>query len=304
MKKILFTIACVYAFISILPAQVQVDNGQETQTEQSLLWEISGKGLEQVSYLYGTIHMIGKEDYFLTEATEKAFGQSKRVAFEIDMEDMMDFSKLMPLMMKAFMTGDTTLSDLLSEEDYAIVKEHFDAIGLPMMFVERIKPMFLSMMGQGDIMSMDMSGEEASVMSYEMEFMKMAQEKGLPIDGLETAEFQMSMIADSIPYDAQARMLVESIQAEQSADDQFSEMVDMYKRQDIEAMQALMEEEEGIGEYGDLLLVQRNRNWIPVMADMMKEQPTFFAVGAGHLGGAEGVVALLRAEGYTLKALK
>ena len=99
-------------------------------------------------------------------------------------------------------------------------------------------------------------------------------------------------------------MLVESIKVEDKSADQFDEMVKLYKAQDIEAMQSMMDAEESLSEYGDLLLVQRNHNWIPVMAGMMAEQPTFFAVGAGHLGGEEGVVALLREAGYTLRPLK
>jgi uncharacterized protein len=37
---------------------------------------------------------------------------------------------------------------------------------------------------------------------------------------------------------------------------------------------------------------------------MMTEKQTFFAVGAGHLGGEKGVVSLLIKEGYKLKPLK
>ena len=59
-----------------------------------------------------------------------------------------------------------------------------------------------------------------------------------------------------------------------------------------------------MGEYEDVLLGKRNRNWIPIMARLMNEQPTFFAVGAGHLGGKGGVIALLRAEGYVVEAVK
>lgn len=298
MKKV------IWLFISILASStIWAQEAANATLENALLWEITGNDLTTPSYLYGTIHMIGKEDYFLTDATKKAFEQSKRVAFEIDMEDMMDFTKIMPLMMKAFMPDGVTLSSLLTEEEYKMVKDHFDSIGLPLFMVERIKPMFLSMMAQGDMLSMDPESDSGDIVSYEMEFMSMAQEKGKPIDGLETAEFQMSMISDSIPYDVQAKMLVESIQLEDTNADQFDEMVELYKNQDIEAMQSLMDEEEGIGEYGDLLLVSRNQNWIPIMAKMMKEQATFFAVGAGHLGGKKGVVTLLREEGYTLKPM-
>ncbi len=273
-------------------------------SEKALLWKISGKGLEAPSYLYGTIHMIGRDDYFLTAPAKEAFESVKHVAFEIDMEDMTDMSKMMPLMMKAFMTGDTTLSDLLTESEYAQVSAHFEKIGLPMMFVNRIKPMFLSVLGGGeDMMSFDPNAE-SSMVSYEMEFMKMAKEREMEIEGLETAEYQMSMF-DSIPYSVQAEMLMEAINSgTEGSQDQFAKMVEMYKDQDIYAMQSMMDEEGGIAGYEDLLLVQRNRNWIPVMSKMMAQRPTFFAVGAGHLGGEEGVIALLREAGFTVEAVQ
>ena len=114
----------------------------------------------------------------------------------------------------------------------------------------------------------------------------------------------MSMF-DSIPYDAQAKMLVESIKSNQSGDDQFKEMVEMYKNQDIYRMQSMLkDEDEGIADYEDLLLAGRNRNWIPIMAEMMTQRPTFFAVGAGHLGGEAGVIALLRQKGYEVRPVK
>ena len=46
-------------------------------------------------------------------------------------------------------------------------------------------------------------------------------------------------------------------------------------------LDVIMMQEAGIGDYEDVLLINRNRNWIPVMQGMMKEKPTFFAVGAG-----------------------
>lgn len=300
MQKIIYSL-----FLAILAAAAWAQPASArfapTAEENSLLWEISGKGIGEPSFLFGTIHMIGREDYFLTDATKASYEKAKRITFEIDMEEMMDFSKLFPLLMKSFMANDTTLEDLLSPEDYELVSEHFEGIGLPMIFLNRIKPMFLSALGEGDMMSVDGSGD---VVSYEMELMSLAQKDKKPIDGLETAEFQMSVF-DSIPYKVQARMLVESIRSEDTGEGQFEQMVKLYKSQDLQGMQAMMESEEaGIGGYEDLLLVRRNRNWIPVMAKMMVEQPTFFAVGAGHLGGPEGVVALLREAGYTVKPLR
>lgn len=278
---------------------------QPATLEKSLLWEVTGNGLATPSYVFGTIHMINKADFFLTDATLDAMSEAEQFTFEIDMEDMSDMTKMMPLLMQAFMRGDTTLSDLLTDEEYQIVSDHFKEIGLPLMFLERIKPMFLSALTGEEMMSMQGREEqESSIVSYEMEIMKTAQANRKPIEGLETAEFQMSMF-DSIPYRVQAKMLVESINANADtvADKQMEEMVRMYKDQDIDAMVTMMDDEGGIGGYEDLLLVNRNKKWIPIMEEMMQDKTTFFAVGAGHLGGKYGVIRLLKEAGYTLKPL-
>ena len=271
--------------------------------EKSLLWEISGNGLKQPSFLYGTIHMIGKEDYFLTDETRASFDKAEQVVFEINMEKMSNVFVQFSLLMDLFMEKGQTLKGLLPEEDYNLVKGHFDEMGLPMMLLDRIKPLFLSVFASGDIDQEGLASGE--VVSYEMEFMEMAQTQDKKIDGLETIEFQMSLF-DSIPYKVQAEMLVESIKAEasQDTDNSFQSLVEVYKSQDLEAMQESVDDSDAMTtQYETMLLSNRNSNWIPVMADMMQKKSCFFAVGAAHLGGKEGVISLLRQKGYTLKPL-
>ncbi len=272
----------------------------------ALLWAISGKDLKDTSYLYGTIHLIGKEDFFLTEATKKAFDASKKVVFEINLENMNDMMSQFGLLMKAFMADGKTLKDLMKEEDYKEVKEHFAQKGMTDFLwnmMERIKPMFLTMFASTDLTGENpmMSGD---MKSYEMELMAKAKLQKKPMDGLETAEYQMSMF-DSIPYDAQAQMLLQSIRVDSVASNEMEEMVELYKNQDINGMISMFDEdEEGIGKYEDFLLINRNKNWIPVMGEMMIKQPTFFGVGAGHLAGEFGVINLLKEQGYTLTPIK
>lgn len=274
-----------------------------TKEENSLLWSISGKELSDTSYLYGTIHMIERKDFFLTEFTKKAFSDSKQVAFEIDMNKMNDLSVIFSLLGKIMMADGMTLDKLLSEEDYAIVKNHFETIGLPMLIFRKVKPMFLSTMASGDMMGGGSDTTASEIVSYEMEFMEMAKFQEKEVFGLETIEYQMSVF-DSIPYKDQANMLVESIKAEESGGTEFDEMVELYRNQDIIGMQTMFQaDEEGIGKYEDVFLKNRNENWIPVIEGMMKQKPTFFAVGAGHLGGSIGVIALLREAGYIVKPL-
>lgn len=294
-RLLLFSVLIINAITPILAQQPAA-----AKEENSLLWEISGSGLKEPSYLFGTIHLIDKKDFVLTEITKASLEKAKRVTFEINMEEMSDMSVLMPLMMKAFMSNGKTLSDLLSAEDYTLVKAHFEKMGLPMMLLERMKPMFLSSMSPD---AMGMEGENSSMMSYELELMKLAQAQKKTVAGLETAEFQMSMF-DSIPYEVQAEMLVESVKSADAGNDQLKQLVDLYKQQDINGLHDMLNADSDLSKYDDLLLVNRNKNWIPVMGNMMREQTTFFAVGAGHLAGTDGVIQLLRQAGYTVKALK
>ena len=273
-----------------------------TSLEKALLWKISGNELTTPSYLFGTIHIIPSDEFFLPNGTLEALGAAKKVVFEIDMADMNDMGKQMGLLSKAFMNDDLTLKDLYTEKEYTIVKNHFEKMGIPLFFMERMKPMLLTVFASGDIDPSDLQNGKAK--SYEMEFFEMAKDSKKETGGLETIEYQMS-IFDSIPYDEQADMLLETIEMGDEASDSMDEMIKIYKDQDIEGMQAMFKEEGNeIEGHEDVLLVNRNKNWIPIMSEMMNTGTHFFAVGAGHLGGPFGVIHLLKEAGYSIVPVK
>ena len=305
MIKFSFRVLTLFLFIGSLyscgasktASASQPHNPEVKKLANSLLWKIEGNGLAHESYLYGTIHIINERDFFYPQGTMKAIENSKKLVFEIDMAEMNDMSQAMTMMQKAFMDEGKTLKDLMTAEDYNLVDAHFKKIGLPIFLLERIKPMFLTVFGSGDFSPEDL--QSGKIKSYEIEFAKVAKEKGLPTGGLETIDYQIGLF-DEIPYEDQAAMLIESIKSADTGSDQFKEMVEMYKNQDLNAMQSMMSEDETIEEYEDILLTQRNKNWIPIMQNMMAVVPTFFAVGAGHLGGENGVIQLLKNAGYKL----
>ncbi len=274
---------------------------KETQLEDALLWKMEVEGSSEASYIYGTIHMIDKDDYFLPQGTLSAIESSDRMIFEIDLADMNDMGALMGMMGKIFMKDGATLKDLLPQEDYTLVSDYFAEMGLPMMMVDRIKPMFLSAFAMGDIDPNSM--QNGDIKSYEMEFYEMAQSRNMETGGLETIDFQISVF-DSIPYSDQAIMLVDAIKSNDTANDEFKIMVDMYKNQQINKMVAMISDEDsGYSEHEDILLSKRNKAWIPQMKEWAMKGPTFFAVGAGHLAGKNGVLNLLKKEGVRLTPL-
>ena len=282
---------------------------EQVEDKNSLLWEISGKNLKKPSYLYGTIHLIPKNDFFLTDATKKVFDASQKVTFEINMKEMNNPMAMISIFTKAMMPNGKTLKDFLNAEDYGLVQRKFDSIGMPLKMLERIKPMFLSVMlgTDGEKITAEGGGisETSKSTSYEMEFLQMGEKQKKEFGGLETVEFQMG-IFDSIPYKVQAEMLVKTIKNGSAGNDDLGKMVEMYKKQDIEAMSKMLQSDDQneLAGYENMLINSRNTNWIPLMAKAMSEKITFFAVGAGHLGGEKGVVNLLKKEGYTVKPLK
>lgn len=268
--------------------------------QKSLLWEISGNGLTKPSYLYGTIHMICKDDASLGDSLVAAIQRSDRVYFEVDMDNLIEmFTALKDFKMR----NDTTLADLLSKEDYEKVKEYMESKSnlLPFSKLETYKPMLASSL----LMESGIGCEESVAM--EQLIMEQAKKSGKRIEGLETMSYQAS-IFDSIPYKLQAEQLLKYITeggSQSQADKQFDEMIEAYKAQDIEKLgEFVKEDESGLGHYEDILIYNRNRNWVQKLKKLMPEKSLTIAVGAGHLAGENGVIKLLRKEGYTVKPVK
>ena len=276
----------------------------EKQLEKSLLWEISGPGVKSPSYLFGTIHIIPSKDYFLPNGAMSALDASKKVVFEIDLKEMTDMSAMMGMMNKIMMKDNKSLKDLMSAADYKLVGDHFQKMGLPIFMLERLKPMFLTVFASGD---MDPSGmQNGSMKSYEMELMELAKNAGKETGGLETIDFQLSLF-DAIPYEAQAKMLVDAIKGltDTEGEGEFAKMTKMYISQDINAMiETISEEGSDVSGFEDKLLTERNKNWIPQIIEGAKTQSTFYAVGAGHLAGPNGVIQLLRKAGMKVTPVK
>ena len=263
----------------------------------ALLWKIEGKGIKEPSYLFGTIHMITKEDYFLPEGLEEAFNKSDKVMFEIDLDEMSDMGSLMGMLTNLMMSDGMTLKKLLTPEEYKEVAAYFEDMGLPMAMLGKVKPMFLSMLAEVNMDPSAMESEE--IISYEMELYDKANQDKKDVGGLETMAYQLSLF-DSIPYKEQALMLLDAVRGNNAESDMFDQTVALYKTQDIEGMVNMVSESEKDSDsnFEDVLLNNRNQNWIPIMSKKIASGSTFFAVGAGHLGGPQGVIRLLRKEGY------
>jgi uncharacterized protein YbaP (TraB family) len=262
--------------------------------KSSLLWEISGNGLQKPSYLFGTFHLMCKADFSITPILESKIKASEQFYGELDM-DQPDLE--MSMMTKLMMQG-KTLESLLGEADYAKVSTRFQAItGMSMAMMNNFKPFLcLSALTLNSIKC-------DNTVQPETEFMAAAKENNLTIHGLETVDDQLSAI-DKQPLDSQVMELKKIALNFDSVKNVMSDLIAVYKKRNVDSLYSYMMSTGASEDFATELISKRNAKWIPLMQKAFTEKPTFFAVGAGHLGGSEGVISLLRKKGYRLTPVK
>lgn len=264
-------------------------------SKQTLLWEITGKDLKEPSYVFGTFHMMCKNDIRFSDNLLAALKNSEEVYFEMDLDDM---ANTLGAMMFMNMKDGKTLKDLYTEQEYNKLQSFFkDSLRTNLGLFSKMKPFFLEAFIYPKLLSCkDMSGSE-------QELLKIAGRERKEIRGFETIAFQASVF-DSIPYEAQAKSLLNSVDSINNNKVLFEKMVQVYLSQEIEKIEAMFKDEEfGVKDGLELLLDKRNINWVTQLKTILPKTNIFMAVGAAHLVGEKGLIELLRKDGYTLRPL-
>jgi uncharacterized protein YbaP (TraB family) len=277
--------------------KAQSENSFAVQkNDNTLLWQVSGNGLQRPSFLFGTFHLMCKEDIHFSDVLKKAVRSADEIYMEMDLDDP---STMLSGMLYMNMKGDKKLQDLYTPEEYQRLENYFsDTLQMPMVMFQKAKPYFLVALLYPKMM------ECSSPAGIEEELMKIAKEDKKEIKGLETMQFQASVF-DSIPYEWQAKELLKNIDSFSVYKKEFDQMLFLYKNQQLDSMKNLISKSEfGMEKYEDLLLNDRNRNWVRQLKDIMKNESVFVAVGAGHLVGDSGLIHLLRDAGYKVEPLE
>lgn len=265
---------------------------QAQPLEKTLLWEISHSEIKQPSYIYGTIHMTCETT--LDDRVKNAIKNTELLVLEIDMDDPQMTSTMMKHMI---MPNSKSVDKMLSSEDYKFLSDFTKThLGMPLDLLKTVKPFMISAMFYPKLL-------DCPIQSVENNLMLLSKAQGNEVLGLESVEDQMKAI-DSISYEDQVADLLRSAKDNlEEHTTQFKSMLELYKNEDIEGLLKLVEEDEtwSVAQYQNAMLYDRNKNWIPKIAEFSKSQPTFIGVGAAHLAGDEGVLNLLRKAGYSIK---
>lgn len=261
---------------------------------QSLLYSVSGNGLKNTVYVFGTIHAIPQADFFIDDIVFEKLAESKKVYFEIDM----DSPTMMAEVQANMMMKENSIDKLISEEKYINLRKlMLDSLGIPLDMLKQVKPMLMSSFFLSKIV-----GENP--VAYENFLMAKANELNIEVLGIETVAEQMGYV-DSIPEPEQVKILMESANDLATARIEFRKLIEVYKSKNInEINKYIVESSEEYQQFGNFLLVARNKSWISRIVNIANTNSAFIAVGAGHLGGEQGVVKLLQNEGYLVEEVK
>ena len=284
-----FLILLVAIYVPILSSSLAQQNNK------SLLWKISGNELKKPSYLFGTIHLICPSDFIWTRAMDSAFDKCDRICFEMDLSDASITVEAAKAMID---NSGKHLEDYFTDEQYKNLTKYVkDKLGMDMTLFRQLKPFALQ----------TMLSEQFSVcndpISYEDSLMKMAQKHHQGIIGLESIQEQIDVIG-LLPNDSVIKDINDIVNGKSYADTAYTKMVDAYKHQDLPDLYDQVAGSGGLGTESGSFLDDRNKKWISRIQEKISSSSVFFAVGAGHLWGNNGVIALLRQEGYSVSPVK
>ena len=290
MKNLFFLIVLILSFT--ISAQ---------HLDKSLLWKVYGNGIKDTSFLYGTIHMIEKKDFVVSKILKSKLKKSEALVMEINL-DLDDKSKQFVRENALYPSG-KSIKDFVNEEDYlffqSYLKDSLKMNGLKIKICEMMRPFY----AQSLIMADQMKKTE----SYEKTFHKLAKKKEKL--GLETIQEQMTILAGGELQTQVNEFIKEMKNGKLDAENEMAKLVQFYKNQDVQGlyneMIASMEEEGGKmgGVTKEDFLDNRNKRWIPKLVQLMNTKTIFIAVGAGHLAGENGVIQLLRKQGYIVSPI-
>ena len=276
---------------------VLLTNYATSQVEKNaLLWEVKSKDGKSLSYLYGTMHLMDAKLFYFPKKLEKLLLKSDLLCMEIANINDSDLSP------DALFLTDESLSDYFNteqmdsiyrwaEQSMLMNKEQF------LTNFNKAKPFLL-------MQFLLQSSLPENSKSYEKEFENLAIKNKIATTGLESVTEQLNLFT-SFNKKEQTEMVMSSLREEAEAKNSFEQMQQIYLTQNLDNLYTFMKKESDSSIANSrVFLENRNQNWIPQMEKMMENKSVFFAVGAAHLAGPEGVIELLIKKGYTLTPIK
>ncbi|MEX1003406.1 MAG: TraB/GumN family protein [Crocinitomicaceae bacterium] len=258
-----------------------------------MLWEISGNGLSEPSYLYGTMHVSNKLAFNVSDSFYYCLNKTKGVALESSPESWMeDYRDMGVFSLGGYDFGSDFYKRAFKIEDPG-TEVMYDLLenknGLMNQILYRFNP----------------GNEDYQENTYLDMFIYQAGAKnGKPIHSLEDFDEVMELSLKSMtPDQDKKRDNKSNTYLEQDAQKKYVKLEEAYRRGDLDQIDSLTRSNTPTSVYHKYFIVERNKNMVRRMDSIMHQHSIFTGIGAAHLPGEEGAIELLRKEGYKVRAV-
>lgn len=285
MKKILLILALMSGFLT-------------GYSQNSILWEVTGNGLTQPSYLMGTLKFIGEKEFFLPKEVKEKMGKVKIFAIE----DQVDHKAQIQINKAVHFPSGKSLKTELSAAEYNKVAKFFESEFK--INRGRFDKEFAHLIPLAISINMTRLSLGENVKFYDIELLNIAKRDKLETYSLEPIEREAQAI-QAFPMEAQKVALLHSVDNFSVQKSEYKKLEVSYLRGDLDAVfQYSLHPTENNPDFIDGFYTRRNLEWMPKIQKMMTEKPSFIAVGVAHLEGESGLLNLLKQKGYTLKPIQ
>ena len=265
----------------------------QPRAERSFIWKTTND--RGVVYLVGSVHMLTKDFYPLASSLEAAFKDSDLLVEEVDLAEMLTPSAQFSLLAKGMLPAGQTIDKVISPATMTLVSSRLENLGMPLAALQQFKPWFLAM----TLMAVEWqkAGFDAAL-GLDKHFYDRAQTEGKTVQGLETTEYQISRF-DGMTMSQQDHFLAESLKDLDSEKASVQKLAAAWKAGDLATVERfVLQDLKDDPLMYQRLLVDRNRNWLPKIEALFgRPGHAFVVVGAAHLVGPDGLLAMLKAKG-------
>jgi uncharacterized protein YbaP (TraB family) len=264
---------------------------------RNFIWKATGK--QGALYLVGSVHLLTKDFYPLSTALDAAYKDSDLLVEEVDIGDMEDPGSQFQMLSRGMLPSEQSLDRLVSPATFAAVRKRFEDIGMPIEPIKRFKPWLAAL----TLMAMEWqkAGLDASL-GLDKHFYDRAKADGKSVEGLETVEYQVSRF-DEMSAELQDRLLAETLKGLDTEQANMTKLIASWRDGDAPAVERIvLKDLQQEPQLYQRLLVERNKNWLPKLeAQFARRGRAFVVVGAAHLVGPDGLIAMLKGKGYTVE---
>jgi uncharacterized protein YbaP (TraB family) len=252
-------------------------------------------------YLVGSVHLLTKDFYPLNPALEKAYKDSDLLVEEVDIAEMSGTGSQLSMLTRGMQPSSKPLDSVLSASTMALLSKKAQDVGLPLEALKQFKPWMIALTIEA--MEWQKAGFDPEL-GLDKHFYNQAKADGKAVQALETIDYQISRF-DEMPLELQDHLLAETLKSIDTEKASMSRLIEAWRIGDGSAVERIvLKDLQQEPQLYQRLLVERNKNWLPKLdALFARKGRTMVVVGAAHLVGPDGLLAMFKAKGYRVDQL-